>query len=287
MRKKNRRKKIGKFKPALFIITFLLFLPFIYSYKIYSINPQLKFPRISKVNLSSDPLVLSNIRLNVLGAQAIEPFDIVKYVNTERNKKGSQPLIINEKLVKAARMRAEVILKYQNFSHQDPFENIELITVMPKVGYSYSYATENIGMGGLSAEDFVSGFMNSTSHRLNLLDPQLYHTGTAVVTGPYKQYFVNIAVQLFAVPSSREEYLGYNDIDRKNYGAILTRLDYQLNPLILNLHKFISNKQINDEKIQKIRKQKEILMKLLEIMNEDKPFKEEHIALISEYNGYL
>jgi len=146
------------------------------------------------------PLKFTPIASSILGAQTIEGADIIKYVNSERRKKGAPPLALNPTLTQAAQLRAEVILKHQNFSHQDPFEGIELATVLPKLGYAFSYATENIGMGGVSAQDFVGGFMNSTSHRENLLNPQLVESGAAVVTGPYKQYYVNIAVQLFAVP---------------------------------------------------------------------------------------
>lgn len=215
------------------------------------------------------------------------PADIVKYVNIERNKRGAQSLVINAKLMAAAKMRAEVILKHQNFSHQDPYDGIELTTVLPKVGYYYSYASENIGMGGISGEDFVNGFMNSYSHRINLLNPDLYHTGVYIVTGPYKQYYVNIAVQLFAVPASKDEYLGYNEIDRKNYRNLLTKYNLQLNPVILTINKIVDKDIDGYEKINNIKRQKEILTELIARMNENKPFEEKQANLIREYNGYL
>ena len=262
------------------VFSFFLNLSYLGNNKIY-----LKVPRASEVDLPT-PIFFPNLIFNVLGAQAINPTDIIHFVNSERNKRGEKNLIINEKLTKAAKTRAEIILKHQNFSHQDPFENIELTTVLPAVSYFYSYASENIGMGGVSAEDFVAGFMNSKSHRENLLNPDLYHSGAWVVTGPFKQYYVNIAVQLFAIPSSRDEYLGYNADDKKKYRRSLTRLNIELNPIILTAEK-IFKKDYRGQKINNLKKQKEILVDLLKTMEKDSPFEENQISLIKEYNGYF
>lgn len=233
------------------------------------------------------PLVLPSYLSSVLGAQSIDPADIVRYVNIERGKIGSKSLRINTTLLKAAQMRADVILKYQNFSHQDPFENIELVTVLPKLQYRYKYASENIGMGGLSAETFVNGFMSSESHRRNLLNPDLTDTGTAVVTGPYKQYYVNIAVQIFAIPGGLDEYLGYSYEDTKKYKQSLDEVNSKLNPFLWSVNTIMGNKEYSKEKYQKLVKQKEILNKIYTVMKEDKPLQNEQVALILEYNNNL
>ena len=189
--------------------------------------------------------------------------------------------------MQAARMRAETIIKHQNFSHQDPFENIELVTVMPKVGYQFSWASENIGMGGVSGEDFVNGFMNSTSHRENLLNPDLIDTGVAVVTGPYKQYYVNIAVQLFAIPSGKEEYLGYTNEDKRHYEKTLSRINGVLNPLGRTLNRLAGNPDFTPGQYKSFQRQKEILDSLLIVMRQEKPFTKEHADLVIDYNESL
>ncbi|OGG16004.1 hypothetical protein A3D78_03550 [Candidatus Gottesmanbacteria bacterium RIFCSPHIGHO2_02_FULL_39_14] len=292
IRRKGKNKKVTSLPLRKLTVLFLLFFSPILIWTYFAnirtsekTKTALNIPRVSTIELLPN-LFLPNLTFNVLGAQAIIPTDIVKYVNSERNKKNSPPLHINDKLMQAAKMRAEVILKYQNFSHQDPYENIELITVMPVVGYLYSYASENIGMGGISAEDFVGGFMNSTSHRENLLNPELFHTGVFVVTGPYKQYYVNIAVQLFAIPATREEYLGYNEIDKKNYQSLLTALNRKLNPLVITFNNFLKDKtEVN--KFNKLKRQRVILTDLIKIMEEEKPFADSQVKLIREYNSYL
>ena len=285
-RKKPRSRKIYNFQFILISIPVILFSYFFYSNHLFNKRAYLAVPVTSKTYFPP-VLFFPHISFNVLGSQAIAPTDIVRYVNIERNKRGEQSLVINEKLTAAARLRAEVILKHQNFSHQDPYDGIELTNVLPKVSYYFSYASENIGMGGISGEDFVKGFMNSTSHRLNLLNPDLYHTGVHVVTGPYKQYYVNIAVQLFAIPADKNEYLGYNETDKKNYRNLLTNYNLQLNPVILTVSKIVNKDTSGSVKINNIKRQKEILTELFARMNEEKPFEEKQAKLIREYNGYL
>lgn len=285
MRKKVRR----KLKRNTFLSIFFLLI-FVYGFKLYSSSSAplvyLPIPQIARVHLPI-PLELASISSSVLGAQAIDPKDLVKYVNIERAKVSAANLRISPVLMQAAQMRADVILKHQNFSHQDPFENIELTTVLPKLNYQFRYASENIGMGGLSAESFVSGFMNSTSHRENLLNPYLSDTGVAVVTGSYKQYYVNIAVQLFAIPGGKKEYLGYSEKEVAIYKKQLSDLDAKLNPLIWNIGKITKNKENTSEKYKTLNRQREILKTIYSQMKDEKPLTNEHVALIAEYNSNL
>jgi uncharacterized protein YkwD len=243
----------------------------------------LSIPKIAQVYLP-EVLQFPSYITSVLGLQTIKPEDIVYFVNKEREKTGAKPLRINFTLMEAARRRADVILKYQNFSHQDPYEGIELATILPKLKYRFSYASENIGMGGMSAEDFVYGFMHSAAHRENLLDPNLSDTGSAVTSGSYGQYYVNIAVQLFSIPAGLEESLGYSYEDYKKYQSALSDIDAKLNPIVWNLNKFMGNKDNTQERYDKLKRQREILATITGTMKDDKPLQNKDITLILEYN---
>jgi hypothetical protein len=244
----------------------------------------LKIPVVSRTSLP-DPIEFPSIFMNILGSQKVEPEDVIKYINFERTKRSIKPLRTNTTLALAAQNRADVIIRHQNFSHQDPYENIELATILPKLQYHYLYASENIGMGGLSGEDFVNGFMNSKSHRENLLNPDLLETGVGISTGPYKQYYVNIAVQLFGIPSDRNQYLGYNQSDIESYRKLLENLNLKLTPIIIVFNKFTGNKQYSEENIQKMQKQKAILSGLSDIMQAGEPFRDEQVAMVKEFNS--
>jgi uncharacterized protein YkwD len=220
----------------------------------------------------------------VLGAETINPDDIITYINEERMKRGVPPLRENKTLALAAQMRANVILKYQNFDHQDPYEHIQLDTVLPIVNYPFSYASENIGMGDSSARAFVNGFMSSTRHRANLLNPELQETGVALATGPYKQYYVNIAVQIFAIPATRERYLGYRKEDIQTYQQMLTDIEKQIALTKERLDNHIGDQEYYEGWQKILIRQKEIISTLYNTMLDEQPFVKNLVSLISEYN---
>lgn len=233
------------------------------------------------------PLELPPYATSILGSQPVDPLDVVKYINIEREKVGSKPLRMSTVLMNAAQMRAGIILKYQNFSHQDPYENITLASVLPKLGYHFSYASENIGMGGFSGEQFVEGFMHSTSHRENLLNPALSDTGVGVVFGKFKDYYVNIVVQLFAVPSGKDEYLGYSKDDSEKYKQYLADIDSKLNPIVWKINQFLKIPYYTDEQYRKLAHQRQLLNLIYERMKDEKPLQNEQVAMIMEFNQNL
>ncbi|MBI2612053.1 CAP domain-containing protein [Candidatus Gottesmanbacteria bacterium] len=283
MRRKKRR--LIYFIPF-FLVVFVLFMWFYVRINVPTLSPlaKLSIPTNAQVYLP-DPLQITPFSAAVLGAETIEGNDIVYYVNLERQKVGAAPLQVNNILTESAKKRAEVILKYQNFSHTDPYEGVQLPKVVEDLGYYFKYVSENIGMGGSSAKDFVFGFTNSTLHRENLLNPELVESGVGVVTGPYKEYYVNIAVQLFAIPSTKEEYFGYGEKDVVYYEGLLSQIEENLS---------FTNSQIGEGRTNQdyyigwrdlLLRQKTIISRLLLYMREDKPFVKEQLTLVYEYNN--
>ena len=235
---------------------------------------------------SPDPYVSHEpLNGNVLGAETVDPKDIITYINEERMKRGARPLRISNTLMKAAQMRADTIMKYQNFSHQDPYAGIQLDTVLPLLHYSFSWASENIGMGDSTARAFVTGFMNSPSHRANLLNPELVETGAATATGPYKQYYVTIAVQIFAIPVDRSTFLGYTEKDVEEYKQLLVDLGKQLDTTKQLMKSDPDHKDYYERWQYLLIRQQEIIATLSHTMAEEKPFAREMISMIKEYNG--
>lgn len=252
----------------------------------YTLQPlaSLSIPQLATVELSG-PYQSEQPPSDVLGSEIVDPRDIITYINEERMKRAARPLRVSDVLTKAAQMRANTIMKHQNFSHQDPFEGIQLDTVLPLLGYPFSWASENIGMGDSTARAFVTGFMNSPSHRANLLNPQLVETGVAVSSGPYQQYYVNIAVQLFAIPVDRSTFLGYTEKDVDEYKELLDEIGKQLD-LTKKLRESDPDQAAYYERWQQLLiRQQEIIATLSHTMAEEKPFARELIAMIKEYNG--
>lgn len=243
----------------------------------------LTIPEIASIYLPG-PYEAATVESSVLGDETIDPNDIVLYINNERIKHGAPPLRINKTLALAAQKRADVILKYQNFAHIDPYEHIQLDTVLPMVHYPFRYASENIGMGDNSAAAFVGGFMSSPSHKANLLNPQLQETGVALVTGAYKQYWVNIAVQLFAIPVTREQYLGYKAEDTENYKRLLNDIEQQLALTDDRLQNAVTDKDYYEGWQKILLRQREILTTLYNTMEAEQPLVKNLISLMREYN---
>ncbi len=231
------------------------------------------------------PLLLENIDTPVLGAETIDARDIITYVNEERMKRGAKPLRVSETLTNAAKMRAEVIMKYQNFSHQDPHEHIQLDSVLPLLSYPFTYASENIGMGDYTARAFVSGFMSSPSHKANLLDPTLVETGVAVASGPYEEYYVNIAVQLFAIPGPPSEHQEYARGELDEYQNLITDVTAQIRRTEDLMNKNVDKKEYYDQWHRLLIRQQEILMTVYMTMREKQPIVDSIVKLIEEYNA--
>lgn len=236
----------------------------------------------------SGPLILPlTTYKNILGAETISPVEFVEVINRERENVNAPPLRLNTTLMRAAKLRADVMRDHQNFSHQDPYEHIELGTVLPKLNYRFVYAEENIGMGGVSAPDFVNGFMNSSRHRQALLDPRFTETGAAFTDGPYDRWYVNYAVQIFAIPNGTDEYLGYNSIQKETYESMLAAVEENLNPLLWTVARLSRNPRYTDTYYRSLTRQRMILRTIVPIMQKQKPLTNEDVSLILEYNGLL
>jgi len=232
-----------------------------------------------------EPYIARVLTTSVLGAQTINPEDVIIYINDERMKRSAPPLRENATLDKAAAMRTAVIFKYQNFSHQDPNSHIQLDTVLPMLGYPFTYASENIGMGNSSAEEIVGGFMSSTSHRINLLNPALRETGVSVVYGEYQGYWVNVTVELFAIPATRDQYLGYGQEDVTNYKNFLTDVQSQIALTKDKLTNHVGDQEYYAGWQKILIRQEEILTTLYNTMLSQQPLVNNLITLMTEYNN--
>ncbi len=62
------------------------------------------------------------------------------------------------------------------YDHDRP-DGSSCFTAYEEAGIAYSYAAENIAAGYRSPEEVVNGWMNSTGHRKNILNPDLEYLG--------------------------------------------------------------------------------------------------------------
>lgn len=101
---------------------------------------------------------------------------VLRLTNDFRQKNGLAPLSHNTTLSSAAELHSQNMATQDFFSHtgidgSSPFNR------MAAAGYRYSYAAENIAVGYTTPDDVVQGWIDSPSHRVNLLNPNLKELG--------------------------------------------------------------------------------------------------------------
>ncbi|MDR7868545.1 MAG: CAP domain-containing protein [Sporomusaceae bacterium] len=113
---------------------------------------------------------------------------MVSLVNQERTSLGLQPLQVDARLVKVARMKSTDMIKNSYFGHTSPVYGSPY-DMMKAQGITYREAGENLSGAG-SVEKAHTGLMNSTGHRANILNPSFTRLGIGIVKGgPYGYMF--------------------------------------------------------------------------------------------------
>jgi len=126
--------------------------------------------------------------------------DIFVKINEQRKEQSESRLTENPLLSQAAKDKLQDMLVRNYWDHTSP--NGEKAWVfIDKTGYSYTVAGENLARGFTSADSMVSAWMDSPTHKKNILDKDFSETGIAVGNGTINGKSATIAVQLFGKPS--------------------------------------------------------------------------------------
>lgn len=127
---------------------------------------------------------------------------VVSAVNRRRETRGLTPLEADPRLHRAAQQHAEAMLREGFYSHvgADGSTVRERLAV---AGYEARRAAENIARGLFTAEEVVERWMNSPSHRRNILDARFRHVGVGLAFGPTADGLGEVDwVQVFGTPVS-------------------------------------------------------------------------------------
>lgn len=130
---------------------------------------------------------------------------VIVAINEERKKVGLEPLIVNQQLMEAARLKAEDMNNKNYFSHISPIDGIKWSDFIKKSGYEYSIAGENLANGFVDIDTMVRAWMNSPSHKENILNNTVQETGVSVLSGKLNNYPTIFVVQVFGKKISKEE----------------------------------------------------------------------------------
>ncbi|MFF3136614.1 CAP domain-containing protein [Streptomyces mirabilis] len=133
----------------------------------------------------------ATVPASVPRALQTSPGEILQLVNAERAKANCPALHENAQLTHAAKIFADDAAKH-NLTDHTGTDGSTPQTRIKEAGYKAGPSAENMSWGDTSAKQAVDGWMNSASHKGNILNCSFTDTGVAV-SGKY-------SIQLFAAP---------------------------------------------------------------------------------------
>lgn len=129
----------------------------------------------------------------------ILPNAVLALTNEKRVENGAPVLAPNALLEKAAKLKAEDMASKGYFSHVTP-DGKTPWHWLDQVGYSYKTAGENLAVNFSDSFDVTEAWMNSPTHRANIVKPAFTQIGVGMATGTYQGKETVFVVQFFGTP---------------------------------------------------------------------------------------
>jgi len=133
--------------------------------------------------------------------RAVEPMAVTVLVNGRRAENNLPELKVSPLLTQVAQMKAEDMARKGYFAHISP-EGVTPWYWFNKVGYRYAYAGENLAVSFTDSEEVTEAWMNSASHKANIVGRYYEEIGTGVATGTLNGKVTTFVVQVYAKPKA-------------------------------------------------------------------------------------
>lgn len=141
----------------------------------------------------------------VLGdATSISVQDLLTYTNMKRQANGLAPVKLNKELSTAANQKAKHMFAQNYWAHVAPDGTTPWVFIKDS-GYQYLYAGENLARGFDSGSEVVEAWMNSPTHRENMLSPNYTDIGFAIMPGSLTGSDTVLVVQMFGSPYTSKD----------------------------------------------------------------------------------
>lgn len=141
------------------------------------------------------------VRGSILGyASNITVGQVVEQTNAQRAGAGLSTLTYNTQLAQAAIAKAQNMFANNYWAHTSP-TGLEPWDFIKSAGYTYKIAGENLARDFDSTSPMVDAWMNSPTHRANIMNPRYQETGVAVIDGSLGGIETTLVVQMFGAPS--------------------------------------------------------------------------------------
>lgn len=132
---------------------------------------------------------------------SIQTSDLLIDTNDEREAEGLADLQLNDSLSQAAQLKAQDMFEAQYWAHVSP-SGVEPWKWFGDVGYVYSVAGENLAKNYPTSQATVDAWMNSETHRANILNGSFKEVGFAVMDGYLNDESTTLVVALYAAPAT-------------------------------------------------------------------------------------
>jgi uncharacterized protein YkwD len=142
-------------------------------------------------------LFQSSKSTKIAKAEGYSANQIIVAVNQERMKNNLSPLIVNNQLMQAASGKVKDMADKSYFSHVSPIDGKKWSGFIKESGYVYAEAGENLANGYDSVESMVTAWMNSPTHRDNILNSGFVETGLAIEYGTLDDFPTIFVAQTF------------------------------------------------------------------------------------------
>ena len=128
----------------------------------------------------SQPLAMATASASVTQSGAVNSYSLLAQMNGVRRHSHERSLRMNSRLTNAAYAKAYDMANNNYWAHFSPSGRSPW-SFISAAGYRYRAAGENLAYGFDSASGVYSGWMNSPSHRANVLKARYRDVGIAVV----------------------------------------------------------------------------------------------------------
>ena len=165
---------------------------------------------------------ISSGRLEVLGRVSdISVSELLADTNVEREKQSLPELKVNDELNQAAFLKAKDMFAHNYWAHTSP-DGVTPWKWLGDTGYNYDVAGENLAKNYPTADATVAAWMNSTTHRENILNNKYQEVGFAVVDGILDGRDATLVVAYYGAPAAAASAVkGTEDSKPVTYAAPL------------------------------------------------------------------
>lgn len=178
------------------------------------------------------------IKPGVLGySSEITTQKVYNLTNDERHKAGLPILHYNPVLSESATAKAQNMFDNNYWAHNSPSGKTPW-DFLRAAGYQYSVAGENLAKDFYDTDSVLKAWMNSPTHKANIINNKYQEIGIGVVNGTLNGVKTTLVVQHFGTPLNTAA-ISRNSPEEKNYlakiepiiNSVLSTQSQPLNPL--------------------------------------------------------